>query len=321
MKTKVYIVTGFLGAGKTTLIKQVLKFSHDLSGIIVVVNEFGKAGIDSSLIKKTAAADIVELTSGCICCTLKTDMIRTLEVLRHKYTPERIVIEATGVADPVAIAEALKDKALSPYFSVEKTITVVDGDFWEAREVFGTVFKSQIKHGDIILLNKIDTLDKPSIPVILKEIRTEAENAVIIPVLHCNIDPDIFWAEKHQEAPGITGESLFRAYDPENDFYSGVKDNVAETAEKSGFISFSFETSEKMDEKLFMEFLSSIPLELFRIKGPVKFINETRMLNFTGGKMDWQEWTETASTCLVFIGWDIVQDRILKKLNACLVKK
>lgn len=266
MKTKVYIVTGFLGAGKTTLIKQVLKFSHDLSGIIVVVNEFGKAGIDSSLIKKTAAADIVELTSGCICCTLKTDMIRTLEVLRNKYTPERIVIEATGVADPVSIAEALKDKALSPYLSVEKTITVVDGDFWEAREVFGTVFKSQIKHGDIILLNKIDTLDKPSIPVILKEIRTEAENAVIIPVLHCNIDPEIFWAEKNQETPGITGESFFRAYDPENDFYSNVKDKMAETAEKSGFISFSFETSEKMEENSFMEFLNSIPLELFRIK-------------------------------------------------------
>ncbi|MCK5097832.1 MAG: hypothetical protein KAR45_06990, partial [Desulfobacteraceae bacterium] len=68
MKTKVFIVTGFLGSGKTTLIKRILKFSSDLSKTIVLVNEFGKVGIDGSLIKNTATADIVELTSGCICC-------------------------------------------------------------------------------------------------------------------------------------------------------------------------------------------------------------------------------------------------------------
>ncbi|MBU0463479.1 MAG: GTP-binding protein [Proteobacteria bacterium] len=163
MKTKVFIVTGFLGSGKTTLIQRILKFSEDLSKTIVLVNEFGRIGIDGSLIKKTAAAQIVELTSGCICCSLKVDLIQTLQILRHEYSPERLVIEATGVADPLAISEVLNDRMLLPHFKLEKIITVVDSDFWEAREAFGTVFKSQINQADIILLNKIDTLEKQDI--------------------------------------------------------------------------------------------------------------------------------------------------------------
>ena len=175
MKSKVFIITGFLGSGKTTLLKRILKSAKDLSRTIVLVNEFGKVGIDGSLIKNTAAANIVELNSGCICCSLKVDLIQTLQILWEKYAPERVIVEATGVADPLSIIETLDDRMLAPHFQYEKTIMVVAGDFWEARHVFGTVFKSQLNQSDLILLNKIDTLEKSAIPVILKEIQDELE--------------------------------------------------------------------------------------------------------------------------------------------------
>ncbi|MCP4671186.1 MAG: GTP-binding protein, partial [Desulfobacula sp.] len=118
MKTKIFIITGFLGTGKTTLLKRILESSTDLSKTVVLINEFGKIGIDKSLIKNTAAADIVELTSGCICCSLKTDMIQSLQILRHEYAPERLVIEATGVADPLSIIQALNDRIIKPHFEL-----------------------------------------------------------------------------------------------------------------------------------------------------------------------------------------------------------
>lgn len=320
MKTKIYIVTGFLGSGKTTLVKRILTSSQDLSKTIVLVNEFGKVGIDSDLIKHTATANIVELTSGCICCSLKTDMIQTLQILRYDYSPEQIVIEATGVADPLSIIEALGDRMLSSHFCLEKTITVVDIDFWEAREAFGSVFKSQLRQADIILLNKIDTIDSPDIPSVLKEIKAESGGGIIIPTLHCNVDPDIFWSHPDQKKASETKNFNFHPYDPANDVYSPKNSEAAQTAKDAGFITFSFENTQVLDEKKFLEFLKVQPLELFRIKGPVKFSDKTRMLNYVGGKSDWQKWPDKITTCLAFIGWGVIEEQIIEQLTRCLVK-
>ncbi len=319
MKTKVFIITGFLGSGKTTLIKRILKFSDDLSKTIVLVNEFGKLGIDGSLIKKTAAANIIELSSGCICCSLKIDLIQTLQRLNHEYSPERLVIEATGVADPLAISEVLNNKMLSPHFQLEKIITVVDSDFWEARDAFGIVFKNQITKADILLLNKIDTLEKKDIPVILKEIQAESKKGLIFPCLHCNIDPGIIWSCQDREEPDRVNDALLKPYDPEADLSSPLNKEGEMTAKEAGFTSFSFETARPFDKELFMEFLSKVPLELFRIKGPVRFVDRTEMLNFVGGKTQWQKWSDTVNTGLAFIGWDVVEERILDKLNRCII--
>ncbi len=312
MKIQVYIVTGFLGAGKTTLVKRILSFPTDLSKTIVLVNEFGEVGIDKALIQRDTAAQIVELTSGCICCSLKTEMIQSLQILRYDYSPERIVIEATGVADPLNIIQALEDRFLSPYFSLNKTITVLDCDLWEAREAFGTVFKSQLQQADILLVNKIDTLDSSRISLILKEIQTQAPQARLIPTLHCNIEPDIFWSGGH--GPDRGGKTpLFKPYDPEKDGFSLLEG--AMTAKQAGFVSFSFNTLRQLDEALFTEFLESLPLELFRIKGAVRFANETRMLNFVGGKAEWQPWPGNTPTSLALIGWDVIEEQIVEKLN------
>ncbi len=327
MKTKIYIVTGFLGAGKTTLLKRILTASTDLSKTVVLVNEFGKVGIDGDLIKRSAAANIVELTSGCICCSLKTDMIQTLQILRHDYSPERIVIEATGVADPLSIIEALDDRNLAPNFCLEKTITVVDHDFWEAREAFGYVFESQLKQADIILLNKIDTCDPPELSRTLKEIKKQGFKGMIIPTLHCNVDPNIIWSCRESDDlppnlyrdPDNLFKSHFTTYDPVSDLSSSLNGQGKLTAKETGFITFSFENTGTLDEDLFTNFLNSQPLELFRIKGPVKYSNQTKMLNYVGGKSDWQDWPKTTATSLAFIGWGVIEEQILEQLTRCLI--
>jgi len=98
-KARVILLSGFLGAGKTTLLKHILSWRSDMSGTVVIVNEFGEVGIDGSLLRN-AGTDVVELTSGCICCTLSTDLKQSLERIWAQYRPQRILIESSGVAAP-----------------------------------------------------------------------------------------------------------------------------------------------------------------------------------------------------------------------------
>lgn len=326
IKTKVFIVTGFLGAGKTTLVKRILQETPDLSKTVVLVNEFGKVGVDGSLIKQTAAADIVELSSGCICCSLKTDMIQALRMLKYDYSPERILIEATGVADPASIIDVLQERLLASEFVLEKTITVLDSDFWEARESFGIVFNNQMTRADLILLNKVDLMDPEAIPLILKEIKDVSPDAPTIPTVHCNIDPDLFWAVPEITDPDlkkqtIENRSIFEYYDPLKDANTRLDVEQTETsqADSAGFQTFSFSSETPMDEAGFNAFLASVPLELFRIKGPVKFENQTRMLNFVGGQIGWEPWCGTDSTSLAFIGWSVGEQQVIEQVKTCLV--
>ncbi|MBC8442476.1 MAG: GTP-binding protein [Deltaproteobacteria bacterium] len=318
MKSNVFIITGFLGSGKTTLLKRILKSAKDLSRTVVIVNEFGKVGIDGSLIKDTATANIVELNSGCICCSLKLDMIQTLQTLKDEYAPERVIIEASGVADPLSIIETLYDRNLAPYYSYEKTIMVVAADFWGARHVFGSVFKSQLKQADLILLNKIDTIEKSTIPSLLKEIQKESATGQIIPTLYGNIDPNILWACKEIPISDSGSDLFFKAYDPEKDLYAPVNGEGSTSAKQAGFITFLYETPLPFDEKKFKRFIRTVPLELFRIKGPVQFSDRTDMLNFVGGKSEWIKWHGHTATCLTFIGWNVAEDMIFDQLNRCI---
>ncbi len=138
-KIEIILLTGFLGSGKTTLLKRILSWETDLSGTVVIVNEFGDVGIDGALLK-TSGSDVVEMNSGCICCTLSADLKQSLERIRKELKPTRIMIESSGVADPTAISSVLSETDMRRYMALEKIIAVLDADCWAAREVFGPLF-------------------------------------------------------------------------------------------------------------------------------------------------------------------------------------
>ena len=166
-KARILLLSGFLGSGKTTLLKRILSWETDLSDTVVLVIEFGDIGIDGALLKDSGS-DVIELTSGCICCTLSADLRQSLEDIWKRFRPKHIFMESSGVADPAAIVTALTEPLLMRSMRIEKVITVLDADYWEAREVFGPLFYSQLEMADLILLNKIDTQDKEKIPQYLK---------------------------------------------------------------------------------------------------------------------------------------------------------
>ncbi len=339
-KASIVLLAGFLGSGKTTLLKRILSWETDLSDTVVLVNEFGDIGIDGALLKDSAS-DVIELTSGCICCTLSADLRRSLEKIWKRFHPQRIFIESSGVADPAAVVSALTDPLLTRSMRIDKILTVLDADFWEAREAFGPLFFNQLEKADLILLNKIDTQEKEKIAVYLKEMHEVLSGTQIVPTIQCNIDPATLWAEKarkdrFERAP----VHLFKETLPEmgDSHTSGQHDHHQHLDEMhreeehgeeghgdhnghhtSHFVTFSFASDKVVKESCFRKFVDGLPFELFRLKGPVKFEDRSVLINFVGGKSEWTPWEGEPDTRLAFIGWTVDEAAILNQLKECII--
>src|SRR5437588_1071711 len=155
-KAPVIIVTGFLGAGKTTLLNRLLTADHGRR-VAVIVNEFGEVGIDHHLLL-ASEQEVVQMNNGCICCTVRGDLLRSLfELLDHRSKFDTLVIETTGLAEPAPVAQSLyADERIRREFTLEGVVTVVD-----AKHVVGQLdecaeAREQIAFADLVLLNKID---------------------------------------------------------------------------------------------------------------------------------------------------------------------
>lgn len=319
-KARLLLLAGFLGSGKTTLLKRILSWGADLSKSVVLVNEFGDVGIDGALLKGSGS-DVIELNSGCICCTLSADLKQSLEDIWKRFKPERIFIESSGVADPAAIVTALTEPLLMRSMRIDKVLTVLDADFWEAREVFGPLFYSQLEMADLILLNKIDTQEKEKIPEYLKEMHELFPDTQVVPTIHCNIDPETLWADMNS---GKRSEKrpthIFNEILPLEEAHHGSDEHQHHHGhDASGFITFSFQDAGVLDELCFKQFVDDLPLELFRLKGPVRFKEKTVLLNSVGGRSEWEPWEGESETRLAFIGWDVDGAAILEKLRKCLI--
>lgn len=154
------ILTGFLGAGKTTLLNHILHHDHGLR-VAVLVNDFGEVNIDSELVVGVEGEESISLANGCICCTIRDDLVEALVgLVNDDNAPEYIIIETSGVSDPVAVAHTLLLPQLAPLFRLDSIITVVDSEqFAQLYDQNWHLAWSQVAVADIIILNKTDLVE------------------------------------------------------------------------------------------------------------------------------------------------------------------
>ena len=319
----VTIITGFLGSGKTTLLNRILKEQHG-SRIAVIENEFGEAGIDNELLVQDAGEQIVEMNNGCICCTVRGDLVRILGELQAKREAkqldfERIIIETTGMADPGPVAQTFfMDEDIGNYYLLDSIVTVVDAkhapkqldDFREAQE--------QVGFADRILLSKTDLISTEEHEQLRQRLVKINPRAPIKPV-HFGNTPlaDIL---------DIRGFNLNAILEIEPGFLEEEQHEHDDAV-----FSFVFRADQPFDGVKLEEFLSGMIQvygpDLLRYKGVLWLAeNENRVVfqgvhMLMGGDMG-KPWgpQEKRASVMVFIGRNLPEDLFIQGLKQCLVK-
>ena len=186
-KIPVTVLTGYLGAGKTTLLNRILSEPHG-KRYAVIVNEFGEIGIDNELVVG-ADEEVFEMNNGCICCTVRGDLIRILEgLMKRKGKFDAIIVETTGLADPAPVAQTFfVDEDVQKTARLDAVVTVADAKWLAARLRDAPEAKNQIAFADVIILNKMDLVSEAELREV--EGRIRAINGAVEQRLRSEIPP------------------------------------------------------------------------------------------------------------------------------------
>ena len=178
--TKVDVISGFLGAGKTTLIKKLLKEALSGEQVALIENEFGEIAVDGGFLEE-AGVQIREMNSGCICCSLVGDFVTALKEVIDTYHPDRIIIEPTGVGKLSDVTKAVADAVQNEEVELGNAITVVDAKKCKMYlKNFGEFFKNQVEHAGTILLSRTDDISEEKLAQCIELIKGLNAHALII---------------------------------------------------------------------------------------------------------------------------------------------
>lgn len=177
---KVDIISGFLGAGKTTFIKKLIQDVFTGEKLVLIENEFGEIGIDGGFLKD-AGIEITEMNSGCICCTLVGDFSIALQKVLEEYQPDRVIIEPSGVGKLSDVAKAIENVKKDADIEIDGRITVVDGKKAKMyMKNFGEFFKDQVEHASTIVVSRTQMMSDEKIEECVHMLREENAEATII---------------------------------------------------------------------------------------------------------------------------------------------
>ncbi|RFB77995.1 CobW family GTP-binding protein [Methylovirgula sp. 4M-Z18] len=339
-KIPVTVLTGYLGAGKTTLLNRILSEPHGKK-YAVIVNEFGEIGIDNDLVVG-ADEEVFEMNNGCICCTVRGDLIRILEgLMKRKGKFDAIIVETTGLADPAPVAQTFfVDTDVQNAARLDAVVTVADAKWLAARLKDAPEAKNQIAFADVILLNKTDLVSPEELREVEARIRainpyarlhkTVKAQVELDAVLGRNafdldrileIEPEFLHADEHDHDHD-------HDHHHHHDHDHGHHHHGLKHYHDEDMQSVALEIEGDVDAEKFMPWINDLVQRdgpsILRSKGILAFKDEPRRFVFQGVHMildgDTQRpWRadEKRTSKIVFIGRDLKEDEIRKGFLAC----
>jgi G3E family GTPase len=321
----VTVLTGFLGAGKTTLLNRILTEQHG-KRIAVIENEFGEVGVDDALVLD-AEEEIFEMNNGCICCTVRGDLIRILGNLRkRKGGFDQIVIETTGLADPAPVAQTFfVDREVVECYRLDAIVTVVDAkhllvhlDEVKPDGVENEAVE-QLAFADRVVLNKTDLADADQIALVERRIREINAVAPIIRTTHGQVDLD--------EILDVHAFDLDRVMETDPEFLDENAEHQHDQSVTSVGIDIDGDLDLKKVNNWIGQLLSEFGNDIFRSKGILSIDGSDERFVFQGVHMlfdsakdrAWRD-GETRRNRLVFIGRNLDRAALEAGFRACLVK-
>lgn len=314
----VHLLTGFLGAGKTTLLHRLLAEQPAEERLAVLVNEFGRVGIDGELLAGFSS-QVRELRSGCICCELKNDFVAGLREILEQYQPGRVVVEATGLADAADLVGAVEAAAESGGLELASVVCVVDAEMFSEREMFGASYFSQIAAADLVLLNKIDLIEEPEIADMSQALAELNPAARLVPSVRCAVDRATIIGPRGPGGP--VREAPLAGFQNGLTTLGDLTSRPCHTpGHADGFAAFDFEDSGLMDQGRLDQVLASLPWQVMRIKGYVRLEAGSRLLNYTYRRPEFTDLAEDRPTRLALVGWQVDPEEVLAKLRGCVLQ-
>ena len=309
------VITGYLGAGKTTLLNRILSEQHGRK-YAVIVNEFGEAGIDNDLIVD-ADEEIFEMNNGCICCTVRGDLIRIIgALLRRRDEFDGMVIETTGLADPAPVIQTFfMDEDLRSQVKLDSVVTVVDAAHFADQCEQSHEAVEQVAFADLVLLNKIDLIEAGALSDLEKRIRGINPYTAIVKTAHSDVGIDTVLDRGAFD--------LARTLEFEPTLLDGDDDHEHD----GSIISVSLTTRRPLDAQRFSTWIRAFIMErgpdILRSKGILNLREHKQRYVFQGVHMvmdsAWgSEWgSDERESRLVFIGRDLDSEALNKEFLAC----
>ncbi|MBD2090287.1 GTP-binding protein [Microcoleus sp. FACHB-1515] len=341
----VTIITGFLGSGKTTLLNHILTNQEGLK-TAVLVNEFGEIGIDNELLINLGEDEnMVELSNGCICCTINSDLMEAVyKVLERQDQIDYLVVETTGLADPLPIALTFLGTELRDLTRLDSIVTVVDSENYSLDLFNSQAAHNQIAYGDIILLNKTDLVDEADVDALELKIRDVKEGARILRTTKAQVPLPLILSVGLFESDKYFGQEEHDHHDHEHDHedhshcdhdhghcehdHDHEHHHHSDHLAIDGFTSISFESDRPFAIRKFQNFLDNqLPASVFRAKG-ILWFDESRnedgsprrhIFHLSGKRfsLDDDEWKGQPKNQLVLIGQNLDHDKLRSQIQAC----
>ncbi|NEQ53658.1 MAG: GTP-binding protein [Leptolyngbya sp. SIO3F4] len=336
----VTIITGFLGSGKTTLLNHILSNNKDLK-VAVLVNEFGDINIDSQLLV-SMDEDMVELSNGCICCTINDDLVDAVyRVMERDDRVDYMVIETTGVADPLPIILTFLGTELRDLTQLDSIIAMVDAETFTPDHFESEAALKQITYADVTIVNKVDLASSDQVKAleeylnsvkagarILRSQQGQVPLQLILDVGYNNPEDYAGLEHEHNHHHDHGHDHHHHGHEhhghEHHDHEHHDHHHHSSHLDNDGFVSISFESDRPFYVKKFEHFLqNNLPQNVFRAKG-ILWFEESDLRNIfqlSGPRfsMDGEEWRTPPRNQIVFIGRHLNGDDIRQELTACLV--
>jgi G3E family GTPase len=280
-RPQLIVVTGFLGSGKTTFLQRFIEYQVSLSRFVAVIqNEIGETGLDGKLLDQDYA--LVEVDEGCICCSLAGNLKRAVRQILADFCPDYIVLETTGLANPLNLLDEIAE--LSDLVRFDSITTVVDGANVLTSLDSYEVALAQIKAADILLINKTDLLSEDSVEQVIARLKSINPVALTITTVQGDVGPSLLYGPLKNNIKGcmLTGEQ------------GGIKSagSLHVSHKHDCLSSVKIEFDEPLVRERFLERINKLPTQVFRIKGVIEFRGERgpKLFQSVAGRHDISEY-------------------------------
>lgn len=330
------IISGFLGAGKTSLLNHILHAEHGLR-VAVLINDFGTVNIDSQLVVGVEG-ETVSLSNGCICCTIRDDLLgAVVQLLERQDRPEYIIIETSGVSDPLAVAQTFLLPEVNPYIELDSIITVIDAEQILTLEprYYDLAF-SQLEAADMVILNKVDLVSAWQLEAVKRLIERSVENPRILEAIHGQVPLELLLGVGPYDLaqlPNKTPKDVHVHTESDDAHEHGHHEHDPHEHVHHDhtlvFNTWTYSTPQPFSIASLREAVNALPPSIYRIKGFtwLREAPEKRALLQVAGRRAWVRLEEITpgqkqQTTLVLIGQPgaITQEQLAEHFDLCIAE-